>query len=92
MYPPSEESDCFRQERNRRQGIWVIAIFWVCFGLFSILKKHWLLMGTGQMVIGVGYVANEILAKKAKKWRILLFTILAAIILLLITLDLFFGK
>ena len=56
------------------------------------MKKHWLLMGTAQMVIGVGYVANEILAKKAKKWRILLFTILAAIILLLITLDLFFGK
>jgi len=93
MYPPREESDSLQQERNRAQGVWVIAIFWVCFGLFSILADHRFLMGTGQIVIGAATATNEILAKKAvsKKWRTL-FKISAAIIGLAIGLGLFLGK
>ncbi len=71
----------------------MLAILWVCFGLFSILTYHRMLLGTAQIVAGLGSVTNEILAKKAvsKKWRTL-FNISAVIIFLAIGLGLFFGR
>ena len=75
------------------QGAWIVAVAFICLGLLSMLVSHDLFLGSGQLVVGVVFATDNILAKCAvsKKSRIL-FKISAVIIYLILSVPLFFLK
>lgn len=74
----------------QRSPDWPLAIGWFCLGLYVILRKHYLLLGVGDLGISVAYAVDNVLVKtRPVKWRANAVRVLAAVLFLATLFSLF---
>ena len=68
---------------GRRSSNWAVAAGWLCFGLYSVLAAHRLVLGAAQVGVAVAYSTDEMLARRAiSRLRLNLIRLLAAVVFL----------
>jgi len=77
MQPSAESSDL-----KRRSPDWFVAIGWFCLVTYSVWVDHRFLMAAAQVLLGLGYFADNLLLRQSKaKWRVYLLRGAAAAVL-----------
>jgi hypothetical protein len=69
-------------DSKRRSPDWFVAIGWFCLATYSVLVDHRFLMAVAQVLLGLGYIADNVLLRQSNaKWRVYLLRGAAAVVL-----------
>ena len=80
MQPSSAETS----ESKRHSADWFVAIGWLCLATYSASVDHRLLMAAVQVLIGIGYIIDNLLPRQSNaNWRVYLLRGIAAGVLVL---------
>ena len=70
-----------RSQGGGKDSNWVVALGWICFGIYATLSVHKWVLGPAAVAVGAAYAWDEILSRNAPaKWRLNTVRCLAALV------------